>query len=44
MELLKQHQEQVLHVMLGLKVEYYYDSDDNNFYGCNSTDWVQLNN
>jgi len=22
----------------------YYDSDDNNFYGCNSTDWVQLNN
>ncbi len=22
----------------------YYDSDDNHFYGCNSTAWVQLNN
>jgi len=22
----------------------YYDSDDRHFYGCNSTDWVQLDN
>ncbi len=22
----------------------FYDSDDNHFYGCNSTDWVQLDN
>ena len=23
---------------------FFYDSDDNHFYGCNSTSWVQLDN